>query len=473
MPSYRLLPSRVLFTVILILSVTALACAGLPGAAGATPTANTVPTMPASASPTRGAGEVAAGALEVRGSSSYVDSFGYFHLVGEVFNATSGPVTGIELMTHVADASGQAALDGDDRPLDGEIFSPLLYSLAPGESAPFDFFRLLSTGASLEGWQTSVTVANHVPAELQRVAVEVAHTRVVANDSGSVFLTGELLNPTSSTVKISSLAGALRTADGRLWAANATTDFSGLLAPAGDPGGGDRTPFVIGIDAPPQAGTDAAFYVDAEAAEPHTAPDLTLQVANRFADEYDDLHLAVTVTNNGAQTLTIRLVAGLYAADGTVLDSATATTPIYAAPGATVPVTFDYFNSLNRQIDDQALIDRVSVQIDPQWTYPIPYPVALIQTTDEVKEPVGPAQYSFRGQVVNNSNAGLTSATLILAIYDEGARLVTSSWTIVYPETEVFLPGEALPFDLSIYLPLGADFSEYSFSTIVQGYVRE
>jgi hypothetical protein len=461
---------------VLALALAAMACGRGPGPASATATATALApiTSIAPATPTLESGGIAAGSVEVRSTTTYVDSFNYFHLVGEIFNGTEGAVTGIELMAHVADASGQSALDGDDRPIDGEIFSPLLYTLAPGESAPFDFFRILPDGADMAGWQASVTVASQAPAELARVALQVEHTRTAANDSGSFFLTGELVNTAATPVKISSFAGALLADDGRVMAASATTDFSGILAAAGDPGGGDRTPFVIAIDGPAEAGTQAAYYVDAAASEPQTiANDVTIRVANRFADEFDDLHLAASVTNNGAEMLTIRLVAGLYAADGTVLDSASATTPIYAAPGATVPVTFDYFNSLNRRVDEQAQVDRVSVQIDPQWTYAIPYPVAMLQTAEEVKEPVGPAQYSFRGDVVNNTNADLTSATLILAIFDGSNQLVVSNWTNVYPETETFKPGETLPFDMSVYLPLGADVSTYSFTTIVQGYVKE
>jgi hypothetical protein len=289
-----------------------------------------------------------------------------------------------------------------------------------------------------------------------------------------VFLTGQLSNAGSTPIKISSFAGAALAADGRVLAANASADFTGWLAPAGDSAGGDRTPFVIKMDGPGEAVAQAVYYVDAEAGEPQDSRgDVSIDVTNRFSDEFDDLHVSANVTNLGAATLTIRLVAGLYAADGTVLDTASATTPIYVAPGASVPVTFEYFDSLNRRADDQALIDRVSVQVDPLWTYGIPYPVAMLQTANEAKEQVGVAQYSFRGDVVNNTNAGLTSATLVLAIFDGNSRLVSSNWTIVYPESEIFEPGQTLPFDMSVYLPTGVDVSTYTFTTIVQGYVKD
>jgi hypothetical protein len=113
------------------------------------------------------------------------------------------------------------------------------------------------------------------------------------------------------------------------------------------------------------------------------------------------------------------------------------------------------------------------MQVDPLWTYSIPYPVVMLQTANEVKEPVGVSQYSFRGDVVNNTNADLTSATLILAIFDGTNRLIASNWIIIYPETEVFSPGQTLPFDMSVYLPLDANVSDYSFTTLAQGYVKE
>ena len=458
-------------SVLLLLALVALACGR-----GALPPSPTAPpaTSAARSSATPGSGGLVAGALEVRGTSSYVDSFNYYHVVGEVFNGAEQPLTGIELQVNVADASGQPAVDGDDRPLDGETFSPLLYTLAPGESAPFDFFRILPDRADTAGWEASVSVANQTTAELERAAVEVTNGRVVTNDNGTTYITGEVFNRAATPAKISGLAAALKAADGRVLAANASSDYMVLLAPAGDPSGGDHTPFVLSIDGPADSGSQAAFYVDAEVATPQTAAaDVAVRVTHRFSDEFDDLHLGATITNNGAQMLTVRLVAGLYAADGAVLDAASDSAPIYVAPGATVPVSFEYFDRLNRRAEDQALIDRVTVQVDPFWTYPITYAVAELHTANEVKEPVGTAQYSFRGDVVNSSEAELTSATLILAIYDGANNLVSSGWTNVYPQDETFSPGETLPFDMSVYLPTDTDLSNFTFTTIVQGYVKE
>ena len=462
-------------TGLIALALAALGCGGTALAPTLPPPASTVtPTSPTVIAPPTEPGGIAAGSLEVRSTASYIDSFNYFHLVGEVFNGTDTPLTGIELTAYVADAAGQPTLDGDDQPIDGSTFSPLLYSLGPGESAPFDFFRLLPEGADTTGWQAAVSVAAQQTIALNRAAVEVVNTHVAVNPGGAVYLTGELVNPGSTPVKINSLAGALLADGVQVIAANATANFSSYLAASGDPTGGDRTPFVIGIDAPLDAGTDARYYVDAETTEAQTvAGGVVIEVNNRFSDEYDDLHLSATVTNNTAELLTIRLVAGLYAADGTVLDASSVSTPIYAAPGASVPVTFEYFDSLNRRAEDQALVDRVSVQVDPLWTYPIPISVADLQTANEVKEPVGTAQYSFRGDVVNSTEAELTSATVILAIFDGSDNLVSSNWMNLYPETETLKPGEALPFDLIVFVPTDADVSAYTFTTFVQGYVKE
>ena len=50
---------------------------------------------------------------------------------------------------------------------------------------------------------------------------------------------------------------------------------------------------------------------------------------------------------------------------------------------------------------------------------------------------------------------------------------MATNWTIVYPETETLLPGDTLPFDMSVFLPSGVDVADYSFSTLVQGSVQE
>jgi hypothetical protein len=416
---------------------------------------------------------IVAGEIGVNSLYGYLDEYNYYHVVGTIFNNTEEPVTNIELTLELIDAGGESVLtDFDDNPVDSVTFSPFLYTLAQGETSPFDYYVNVED-EDTEEWSPTVTVTGSDEGDVDRAEMEIVNDQFSEDEFGTLYLSGELVNLSDEPVLVNSLAGALADADDLILAADASYSLARYLAPAGDENGNDRTPFVISLDGPADTAETSYFYWDVDITEPiDTALDVTIDLANAFIDDFDDLHVIAEVGNEGDLVLAIQLVAGLYAEDGTVLDAATVSAPIYIGPGESIPLSFDYFSSVNSNAEELDRVDSYTVQIDSYWTYETTVEVVALETANETSETFGEGQVTFTGDVLNTSTENLSSATLILALYDTEDNLVTSSWTSVYPEGDSFAPEASLPFELTIYLPPGEDTSGYTFFTFVQGYVK-
>ncbi len=471
---------------LLVLLLAALACRGGRPASTSTPPRPTTTAKPTSAAgPTQTAqpettatveGEstpqgIVAGTLEVRGVSAYVDTYGYYHVVGEVFNTTEAPAGSLELSLKLVDGSGATVLkDSDDAPTDTTTFPPLLGTLAPGEVSPFDYYLSIPDGAKPDEWKPEVTVSGSAAAEVNRAPIKVVNDRVVADGTDTLYMTGELVNESDHPVLVHSLAGAILNDAGSPAAADAANSYSHYLAPAGDTGGNDRSPFIISLDGP-VAGKQSAYYLDADVSDSlDTADSLQLEVVRQYLDEFDRLRLVTTVANTGDKLLSVSLIAGLYDKDGVVLDASELTTAIYVAPGQTVPVTFESF-TVNSLPEEQALVDRTSLRVDPYWTYETGFETVALEVGQQDSQ-VNGAQIDVNGDVTNTSDKDLASATVLMSALDADGKLITSNWASLYPQGDAFKPGDTLPFELSLYLPKDLDPASVKFGAVVQGYVK-
>lgn len=414
---------------------------------------------------------IVAGEVAVTTVYGYVDEYEYFHIVGLVHNDTEDPATNIELTLELVDANGESVLtDFDGNAVDSVEFSPFLYTIAQGETTPFDYYINASEldPSELEG---TVTVTDFDEGDVDRGQVEVINDTVTFGEFGSIYMTGELVNLSDEPVIVNSLAGALLAPDGTALAADGSFSLTRYLAPNGDEAGNDRTPFSITLDGPADDADTSVFYYDVDVADPvDTASLIAVDITSAYIDDFDNLHIFANIGNNGDEVLSISLVAGLYDEEGTVIDAATASVPIYVGPGDVIPVSFDYFSAVNSTEDLLAAVASYSVQVDPYWTYETSFDVVALETANESSES-SDGYVTFTGDVVNTSEESLSSASLILAIYDGEEVLYSSSWTSVYPEEDTIAPGATLPFELTLYIPSDVDTTDYTFFTFVQGYV--
>ncbi len=487
MKSKRLFP---LMSVIVALSLAILACGG-GAAATATPNPTRTPKPTIEAQPTdkptkepaatatkkaqpqaTSDTSIVAGEVSVTSVYGYVDEYDYFHVVGLIYNDTENAVSSIELTLQLADGSGDTVLtDSDDEAVDEVTFSPLLYTLGQGETAPFDYY-VSTDSADTKDWQGNVTVTDYSDTTVDRADVAVENTNLAVDKYGTIYLTGELVNESNEPVSVNGLAGVLLAEDGTALAADSSYNVARYLAAAGDAGGNDRSPFSISLDGPAPDADSRIFFVDVDKTdEIDTTADLTVSIKNNYLDDYSSVHLAAVVTNSGDTVLSVGLVAGVYAADGTVLDAAYTSVQIYIGPGESVPVNFDNFYTINGDDDLIAEIDSFTVQFDPYWTYESSSEVEALETANETSEN-SDGYVTFTGDVVNSSTSDISSATVLLALLDPDGNVYTSGWTGAYPEDGTLSPGETVEFQLSLYLPADLDTSDFTFITFVQGYVQ-
>ncbi len=434
-----------------------------------TPTTEDVATPEPDATAEEG---IVAGEVAVISLYGYVDEYDYFHMVGLVYNDTEDPATSIELTLTLADGSGDTVLtDSDGNPVDEVTLSPFLYTIAQGETTPFDYY-VSTDGADTSDWQGAISVTDYSQGDVDRGEVEVINDTITVDQYGTIYLTGELVNLSDQPVLVNSLAGALLAADGTAVAADASYNLTRYLAPNGDEAGNDRTPFSISLDGPADEADDKAYFVDVDVTdEVDVASSISVDIVNAFVDDFDNLHIFANIGNTSDQVLSISLVAGLYDADGVVVDAATASVPIYVGPGEVIPVSFDYFSAVNGDADLIGNVDSYSIQVDPYWTYETSFETVALETANESSE-TSDGSVTFTGDVNNTSTEDLSSATLILAIYDTEGNLFSSSWTSVYPEDDTFSAGETLPFEVTLYVPSDVDRTDFTFFTYVQGYVQ-
>ncbi len=457
--------------------ITALALAGLACGGGAAATATPAPTKAPTAAPkpteapkpttrpTEPAG-IVAGEIAVVNQYLYVDQGGFIHVVGEIANGTEKPANAIELTIEVKDANGETLLKDGDNPADSVTSSPLLYTLDPGQSSPFDYYFYTENG---EADTFNVTVTGQHTGETARGQLDVENAQVVNDGSGTLYFTGELVNNGDQPIRLHSLAGAMLDDNDNVVAANTAGAVTYYLDPTGTDSGTDRTPFRIRMDDPGDVATQWAAYWDADEVDPADSYDVTTETQNNYFDTYDGFHLAGVVTNNSDEVLSISLVAGLYAADDTVMDADTLF--LFLGPGESLPYSFDYFYSVNTIQEQADALDHYTVQVDPDSTYPTSFEFVALETANGEGTHGGDQVWTFTGEVTNTSDKPLSSFTVVIGIYD-GEALVATYWTSVYPEGDAMAPGGTLPYEVTVYLDPGVDGTQYQFQTYVQGYVR-
>lgn len=401
--------------------------------------------------------------------TAFLDRWGRFHIVGEVRNNSSQPLTAIELEVEITAADGTSLLvDETGSRVPVRRFPPMLTTLAPGEVAPFayDCDMRLGTPAAYQ-----VTVAGYQAGAVERANLVVEHLTLTDDGRGALYLTGEILNAGSEWVQIHALAGGVLDADGMLLSADWTPVFMTRLAPAGDIGGRDRTPFVIQCPHPGAAARTPAIYVDADLSDPPPVLPVAVDNTHAYFDQYGAYHIVGALTNQTAQPLDLVLVAGLYAADGTVLDAALQPLPLTLAPGERIPFEVSSFASLDYH---PALADRLmsyAVRVDAGRISSPAAPVRLATSGDQISQ--SGATLTVTGMAANSSGSPLTRITVLATLVDESGAPLASGYTYIFPSSGAVSiePGEARPYEVHIEVPPGLNAAPLQMVIFAQGEV--
>ena len=456
------------------------AAATTAATAAATTAPTTGPTEAATEAPTGAPTEAAtagtlSGSLDLHGISTYLDNIKDFEVDGLLTNGTDKPVDNVQLSLQLTDSQGKSVLKDDSgNPTSTLTVQPILGALASGETTPFEYF-LSADGVDTSGWKAVVKVASSEnPSDLQRAQVVIENNLMTTASDGDVFLTGEVVNKSDQPATIAGFGGALLDKSGNVAGAASFQDVTRLLSPAGDASGSDRSPFVIHIPGPIPAGAAPNFYLDAQPGDPkdiNVAADVHLHLDTSFADANNDVYMVATVTNSGTNTMTVRVMGGLYDKDGKVLDGSSTNAPIDLAPGATSPVPMYYFANLNGNAKLVAQVVSYTAQIDPYWTFSVDSNFVSLKAGN-VTTTINGSSLSIKGDVANTSSEILTSATVVLIVHDADGKVVAADWAVAQPSSGDFAPKTTQSWNTTIQLPPSIDPKTLKVDTIVQGAVK-
>ncbi len=432
---------------------TAIPPTSVPPTATLEPTATLAPTEAPVESPTEEATGSSDPIIAIDQVHGFFDIYDTLNVVGLVTNNTDRAVDNVEIEVEVFDAS--------DVSLYTETVYIDLYALAPGETSPFSLY-IFDDLPSADNFVATV-VGNSVT-DLERATVDVANSVMTLDDDGNIHLTGELVNNTDQPVNVSSLAGAVFNANGDLMVSESYNVTIRYLDP------GQSGPFRITMTGPDSGTadiTDYQVYIDAEITDPIDPINLTISDAVNYLDGFDNLHLVGQLTNDTDKVWSAYLVAGLYDANGMVIDAASLTLPINALkPGEFSPYDFDFWGPTDSTAGLMDAATEYTVQIDAYWTWETSTELLDMTTANDVNE-FDDFGGTFTGQVVNNTGGPIDAMTIVVYLVDkESGVIVATDYTYLYEEI-----ADGGTLDYTVYLDPedGFDINTAEYYIIVKG----
>ena len=459
-----------LFSFVLIAAIGVFACGLL---SGGEPTAVPVPPSPtpALAEPTQPPAEptqpppeptqpppeptqdntVQQNAITIDMVNGFIDNMDILTIVGLVTNRTDQDIDDVALEVEIFDADGNSLF------IDTAYLN--LFALAPGETSPFSL-RIFEDLPSADNFE--VTVVNNRVTELARAAVDVDNVIMTIDDYGDIHITGELFNNNDQPVVINGLAAAIFDAAGEIVTAESYTTAIGYLDP------GESGPFRISITGP-QSGTDSiadyALYLDAEYSEPVDVFNISISEAVNYLDAFESLHLVGEATNNGDVSLSVRLVAAVYDAEGNVLDASFYDAPFSLAPGETIPYDFDFWGPLNYSPALLDMADSYTIQVDGYWTWETGIQYVDLTTTNDTNE--FDLWVEFTGEIVNNSGSTVEGAAIVIYLRDTSTgQVVGVGSDFVFEE---MADGDSREYSVFINVPEDFDINSAEYFIIAKG----
>jgi len=406
------------------------------------------------------------GSLSITSTNAFTDQFGSYHVVGAVHNSTAGPLTAIQLTIAIKDAAGNSLLKNDSgAPVPNLVFSPMLSSLAPGESSPFDYSYDTRKGTPAN---YAVKIIGYQSGQVDRAALKVVNPQIADDQKGTLYLSGKLTNTGSQWVHINALAGAVVGSGEAPLSAGSSFIFDSELAPSGDANQRDQTPFVISFPSPGAGQVDWRIYWDANLASAPADYSTDLAFTNSYFDQNGAYHIVGYVTNKTTTTMNPLLVAGLYAQDGTVLDAAYSFLTAPVEPGKNIPFDLSYFGSVNSNKAQASRVRTFSVQVDPARTKVPDGPSAALAPSDVRIQKDG-AVWTFSGAATNSTGKDLSGATVIVSIMDAQNNLVAVVSSNVLPSSGSYSPGSGISYQLVAALDPTVDATGFKATTMVIG----
>ena len=359
-------------------------------------------------------------------------------VIGLVINQTEHWVANIKVDIQI--------YDSNDALLVNDTTTTSINSLSSGEISPFVLW--LDDTLPNEVY-TIATVSDYDQTELQRVEVVIRKDSITYDDRDYIHITGELYNHNLLPIIVHNLAVATFDPDGNLSNSDSHSIYSHYLDP------GEVSPFratLHGAGGIAQDNISYKVFIDASVTKPEDFLDLEINPdLNHFVDRFGLFHLVGEITNNSEYALDTHLLAAIYDSDGLIVDVSTTRLPLFAIPnGETLPFDFNTWGPLNFKEGSIDSATAFSVQWDPYWTRhsDINYvPLAI----DGKNKQIYPTHGIFSGTLINTSASRISSATVIVSLYDinTGALLAINAREII----EVLLTGISINYEVNLDFP--------------------
>jgi hypothetical protein len=382
------------------------------------------------------------GQINILEVSFFKDEADYWYFYGLVRNDTSSTISDLQIEIKLLDSAGTA------------IYSYTTYSmlsyLTPGETSPFSDF---TTDAFTNGATIQATVVGSSTTDMiNRASLEYRGVSIWADDYNDIYLAGEVLNKNAEPVELNAVAGTLMDSSGKMVTAAAAYTSLGYIEP------NSSSPFVMMFDAPiGQAGslTDYNLYLDGLITNPTSTYDLTLSdIQYHYQDVNDDFHLLGSVTNNTSEPMIIYLVAGAYDGNGNCIDANYIYFPMPLNAGETFPYDFNLWGAMDYVPAAYDAAINYTVIADWIYTYEATSP-AYALVSENASNTFEGGTGVFTGTVINNSGQDLSSAIVIVSLYDKSSgELIATGYSFV-PES---LPNNGTgSYEISLYPPIDLD----------------
>jgi len=346
-------------------------------------------------------------------------SDGTDRIVGLVTNNTDYPVTNVNVHVQIFSVNNTLVF---------EDFAPTsLSTIKPGGTSPF----VLWLTFPLQG-EISITgeVIKFAKTEIRSVEVIIRKQSITMDDNNNIHVIGDILNNNLTPIEIQSFATAVFGIDGNLLNADSQSVFIQYLDP------GETSPFRTTIQEPVDISLDITHYkvfVDSRITNPEDYLDIQINYnLNHYIDRFGVFHLVGEITNNSKERLNVNFVAAIYDSLGHIIDASKSGVILNSLPpGETFPIDFTQWGPLNFKKGTATLGHSFSVQWDPYLTWSSVEEYVDLQINDEAQQ-LNPLFGVFDGTLINATEFHLSSAIIIVSIYDQKTGYILATKTQEY-----------------------------------------
>jgi len=378
-------------------------------------------------------------------------------VVGQVINNSDNVYVDIQIEVYY--------LDSTDQILDTITTDLLISNLHPGEISPF----IILSEKEIPGLDhINSSISEFRIEDLEKGEVIVRNELLTLDTVNKFHLTGELYNGSLDPIKINSLAASLFDRNAEILSTASQAAAPHYLDP------GEFGPFRVTMPTANdlnQIPTDYAFYIDAEIVPPLPYPNVLInENPNPYLDQDQSFHLLGEVTNNSERNLFVNLIAGIYDANGDVLDASSTSLPISINPGETLPYEFFEWGLMSFNKNDNYQAVKYSVQID---LFPSPdtnTEYFLLKTQDDVYSFDGYVG-TFTGEIINNSGQPLAQTIAIVLVYDKLSGQIIGVGEQVFQTN--FKDGDRIRYEITIDLDKNYDPDLIESTILAKGRIVE